>query len=48
MPLSGRDLIARGVPAGPDVSRMLGEIERDWIAAGFPADLGPLLDRALS
>ena len=35
--LSGRDLIARGVPAGPEVSRELGRLEREWVAAGFPA-----------
>ena len=46
--LSGRDLIARGVPPGPDVSRLLGEVERAWIAAGFPADATPILDRILS
>ena len=48
MPLSGRDLIARGVPAGPRVSRALGEIERAWIAAGFPADIEPILAQILS
>ena len=38
VPLSGKDLIARGVPQGPLVSRKLGEFERAWIAAGFPHD----------
>jgi poly(A) polymerase len=38
MPVSGRDLIAMGVPPGPDVSRLLGEVERRWVAAGFPSD----------
>lgn len=37
MPVSGRDLIAMGVPPGPEVSRLLGEVERRWVAAGFPA-----------
>lgn len=44
---SGRDLIVRGVPPGPDVSRLLGDIERAWIAAGFPADVTPILDQIL-
>ncbi len=35
-PLSGRDLIAGGLPAGPEVSRELGRLEREWVAAGFP------------
>lgn len=47
-PLSGRDLIARGVPVGPAVSRLLGEVEAAWIAAGFPADVRPILDDILS
>ncbi len=46
--VSGRDLIARGVAPGPEVSRLLGDVERAWIAAGFPLDPTPFLDRALS
>ena len=38
LPISGRDLIALGVPMGPDVSRLLLKVEDDWIDAGFPAD----------
>ncbi|MFN7175344.1 MAG: CCA tRNA nucleotidyltransferase [Thermaurantiacus sp.] len=37
MPVSGRDLIAMGIPPGPDVSRLLGDVERRWVAAGFPS-----------
>lgn len=48
LPISGRHLIARGIPAGPDVSRKLGDVERAWIAAGFPADIEPILARLLS
>ncbi len=48
LPLSGRDLIARGVPVGPEVSRRLGAVERAWIAAGFPADLELILASILS
>ncbi len=36
LPISGGDLIARGLEAGPVVAKTLGTIERDWIAAGFP------------
>ena len=36
--VSGRDLLARGIAAGPEVSRLLGRIEAGWIAAGFPSD----------
>ncbi len=36
--VSGRDLLARGITAGPEVSRLLGRIEAQWVAAGFPVD----------
>jgi len=35
-PLSGGDLIARGLAAGPRVAQALQHIEREWVAAGFP------------
>jgi poly(A) polymerase len=38
LPISGRDLIALGVPAGPAVSRLLLKVEEAWIAAGFPPE----------
>lgn len=38
MPISGKDLIAMGLPPGPAVSRRLSEVEQRWVAAGFPAD----------
>ncbi|WP_164116579.1 CCA tRNA nucleotidyltransferase [Sphingorhabdus sp. Alg239-R122] len=34
--VSGRHIVAAGVPAGPDVSSALQEIEEQWIAEGFP------------
>ena len=37
-PLAGRDLRARGVPAGPGLGRLLREIEDWWIAQGFGPD----------
>ncbi len=36
LPLSGGDLIALGVPAGPEVARALRALENAWIAAGYP------------
>ena len=47
LPLSGGDLIARGVPVGPAVSHTLGAVERAWIAADFPTDLAPILAQIL-
>ena len=36
LPVSGGDLIARGVSQGPDVARTLRRIEDQWVEAGFP------------
>ncbi len=36
LPIGGGDLIARGVPQGPEVARTLKRIEDAWEAAGFP------------
>jgi poly(A) polymerase len=36
LPISGGQLIKRGVPQGPLVARTLQAIERHWVAAGFP------------
>ncbi len=36
LPISGKDLIAMGLPPGPAVSRRLREVEDRWIAEGFP------------
>ena len=38
LPISGGDLIAMGMVAGPLVARTLRDVEREWEAAGFPAD----------
>jgi poly(A) polymerase len=35
-PISGGQLIERGLKAGPDVARCLQSIEQAWIQAGFP------------
>lgn len=49
-PLTGRDVIARGVVAGPEVSRLLRTVERRWIASGFPdeAAASVMLDELLA
>jgi poly(A) polymerase len=36
-PLKGGEIVARGVSAGPDVARILREIEDRWVAEGFPS-----------
>ena len=36
LPIGGGQLIARGVPEGPEVARTLRRIEDRWEAAGFP------------
>lgn len=36
LPVSGGDLIARGIAAGPEISRLLKALEESWIAAGYP------------
>lgn len=34
---SGRDVMKRGVPAGPEIGRVLESARRDWVEAGCPA-----------
>ncbi len=46
LPITGGDLIALGLPPGPAVSHMLAQIERQWIASGFPPERAPLLAAA--
>jgi poly(A) polymerase len=48
--LSGGDVMARGVASGPAVGAVLDQVERAWIAAGFPDDerfIETALDKAL-
>jgi poly(A) polymerase len=48
LPISGRDILARGVAPGREVAARLAAFERAWIAAGFPDDeaaVAALLDR---
>lgn len=36
LPLKGGEIVARGISAGPQVARILRQVERRWIAEGFP------------
>jgi poly(A) polymerase len=49
MPIGGGNIIARGVPEGPEVARTLRRIEESWEAAGFPTGeaFNRLVDEAL-
>jgi poly(A) polymerase len=48
-PLKGGDVVARGVTAGPEVSRMLQAVEAGWIASGFDdGAVSALLDAELA
>jgi poly(A) polymerase len=49
-PLKGGEIVARGINAGPEVARILREIETRWVAEGFPDQqrVAQLLDAALS
>jgi poly(A) polymerase len=38
LPVSGGDLIAMGLEAGPIVASTMQAIEREWVRSGFPAD----------
>ncbi len=42
-PLKGRDALALGMAAGPEIGALLGSIEEDWIAGDFAADRSALL-----
>ncbi|WP_327752161.1 CCA tRNA nucleotidyltransferase [Sphingobium sp. SJ10-10] len=38
LPLGGGALIARGLQPGPDVAKALAEVQKIWVAEGFPDD----------
>ena len=42
LPIKGRDIIARGVEPGPQVAKLVREVERQWIAREFPDRDGTL------
>jgi len=45
-PLKGEDVMALGVPSGPQVGRILRVVERTWIEAGFEGEREVLLKQA--
>jgi poly(A) polymerase len=49
-PLKGGRIVARGVPAGPEVARIMRAVEARWIAEDFPDEsrVGTLLDEVLA
>ncbi|WP_020400005.1 CCA tRNA nucleotidyltransferase [Kordiimonas gwangyangensis] len=44
-PLKGGDLIAAGVDAGPAVSKLMKQLEQDWVASDFSLSRDELLKR---
>jgi poly(A) polymerase len=44
-PLTGRDVMQAGVPEGPDVGRLLAQVEDWWMGRDFIVDEGSLRDR---
>lgn len=49
-PLKGSVIIERGIPAGPDISRLSKQIEAQWVTEGFPDQtrILKILDAALA
>lgn len=50
LPVSGKDIIARGISPGPQISDILKKVEGHWIAEDFPGEkrVRELLDRILA
>ncbi len=44
-PLAGRDALEAGIPHGPEIGRLLSEIERAWIDADFVGDAPTLREQ---
>ncbi|WP_137863844.1 MULTISPECIES: CCA tRNA nucleotidyltransferase [unclassified Sphingomonas] len=49
-PLGGGAIVARGIKAGPEVARLMKQIEEAWIAEGFPDEdrVSALADEAVA
>ncbi|WP_313593054.1 CCA tRNA nucleotidyltransferase [Agrobacterium cavarae] len=47
-PISGADVLAAGLPAGPQVGEVLGELEAAWVDGNFAADRETLLARLVT
>lgn len=46
-PISGRDVLALGIPAGPDVGRVLSRVEEWWENGNYQADRQACLNRLM-
>ena len=44
-PLTGRDVMQAGVAEGPDVGRILAQVEDWWVGTDFAADEGACRDQ---
>lgn len=44
-PLRGRDALALGIPPGPQIGRLLGQVEAWWEEGGYQADRAACLER---
>jgi len=42
-PIKGQDALDRGVAAGPELGRLMAELEQEWIASDFAGDRAALL-----
>lgn len=49
-PLTGGAIVSRGVKAGPEVARLMKQVEGEWIAQGFPEEdrVAELADAAVA
>jgi poly(A) polymerase len=43
-PVKGADILASGVPAGPDVGRILSGLESQWVDSNFTLTRDALLE----
>lgn len=46
LPVSGKDLVARGMRPGPELGAILQELEKQWVESGFTLDPESLLGAA--
>ena len=48
LPVSGGDLVGRGLVQGPIVAATLQAIEKEWVESGFPSDIAALVERRVA
>ena len=44
-PIAGADVLAAGATAGPEVGKLLAQLEKDWLDANFAENRASLLAR---